>query len=70
MWGSQCESPYYGAHEHPLDGQSVMFQKTRGNFFDLLPIIYLNLKDLNIKITYLKCWQANKFRGLFEALSI
>lgn len=29
---------------------------------DSLPVIYL--KDLSIKFTHLKCWQANKFTGL------
>lgn len=32
---------------------------------DSLPVSYLNVKDLCIQITYLECWQANKFRGLF-----
>ena len=30
-----------------------------------LPVSYLNLRDLCIQMTYLECWQANKFKGLF-----
>lgn len=51
-------------NSHLIAGVSC-FRKAGGNFFDSLPVIYLNLKDLSIKITYLKCRQANKFRGLF-----
>lgn len=49
----------------PLIAEVPCLRKPEEMFLDSLPVLYLNLKDLCIKIAYLKCWQANKFRGLF-----
>lgn len=50
-----------GAHFQKL----ALCLKLRRVGIDSLPVSYLNLRDLCIQITYLECWQANKFKGLF-----
>lgn len=37
---------------------------------DSLPVAYLNQRDLCFQITYLECWQAHRFKGLFQTRSI
>lgn len=50
-----------GAHFQNL----VLCLKPRRVGIGSLPVSYLSLRDLCIQITYLECWQANKFQGLF-----